>query len=146
MAAGYPDLFAFLGKLSDKLDELTEIQKDKTLAVRRDDLMGVDACMKKEQAISLSLRSMEQQRLKLLRELGLDSVPLSALERHCPPEQRQAASEAAGRLRSSYEIYRSAADVSRSTLEVNLHQIEQIIDAETRSEASGGSHMADIRA
>ena len=148
MAATYPELFAFLDRLGGKLDELTEIQKEKTLCVRRDDLLGVDGCMKREQVISLSLRSMEQQRARLLQELGLDGLPLSAMAQHCPLQWRQEARAAEERLRGRYQIYRSAADTARTTLEINLHQINKIIDGEA-SASSGGDpagHMADIRA
>ncbi len=146
MAASYSELFAFLDRLGGKLDELTEIQKEKTNAVRRDDLLGVDACMKKEQVVSLSLRSMEQQRVRLLRELGLAEVPLSGLAEHCPAEQRQDARAAVERLRNRYAIYQSAANVSRNTLEINLHQIEKIIAEQEQSAPPAEGRMADIRA
>ena len=149
MAASYQDLFEFLDKLGGKLDELTELQKEKTRAVRMDDLLAVNECMKKEQVISLSLRGMEIQREKLLRELGLEKFPLSAMPEHGPSEVRAEARRAAQRLRDRYLIYKSAAQTSRSALEMNLHQIEKML-AEKRHDDDvppppvGG--MADIRA
>ena len=147
MAGSYQDLFAFLEKLGEKLEELTELQKEKTRAVRTDDLLAVNECMKKEQVISLSLRGMEIEREKLLRELGLENLPLSAMPERCPAEKRAEARSAAERLRNRYLVYQSAAQVSRSTLEVNLHQIEKIIADEERDDAPPPvENMADIRA
>ena len=147
MAASYQDLFRFLDKLGGKLDELTELQKEKTRAVRLDDLPAVNECMKKEQVLSLSLRGMEIQREKLLKELGLEQFKLSTMPEHCPPALREQARSAAERLRNRYLIYQSAAQVARNTLEVNLHQIEKIIADEERDDAPPPvENMADIRA
>ena len=145
MAGSYQALFAFLDKLGEKLEELTALQKEKTRAVRLDDLLAVNECMKKEQVLSLSLRGMEIQREKLLKELGLEAVPLSAMPERCPPEQRIEARAVAERLRNRYLIYQSAAQVARSTLEVNLHQIEKMITEEGRGgEPQSAEGMANI--
>ena len=147
MAASYQDMFAFLEKLGGKLEELTELQKEKTRAVRLDDLLAVNECMKKEQVISLSLRGMEIERAKLLKELGLEQFPLSAMPERCPPELRIEARAVAEKLRNRYLIYQSAAQVARGTLEVNLHQIEKMIADEEHDDTpppTGG--LADIRA
>ena len=145
--ASYQDLFDFCEKLGGTLDALTELQKEKTRAVRTDDLLAVNECMKKEQVLSLSLRGMEIQREKLLKELGLEALPLSAMPERCPPELRAQARAAAERLRNRYAIYRSAAQVARSTLEVNLHQLEKMIAEEGRGDAPPSAEgMADIRA
>ena len=147
MAGSYQALFEFLDKLGGKLEELTELQKEKTRAVRLDDLMAVNECMKKEQVLSLSLRGMEIQREKLLKELGLEKFPLSAMPEQCPPEIRAEARAAAQRLRDRYLIYKSAAQTSRSALEINLHQIEKMIAEKERGDAPQPmGNMADIRA
>lgn len=142
MADSYQELFDFLDRLGNTLDELTEIEKEKTSAVMHDDLLGVDACMKKEQAVSLRLRKMDTERDALFAAVGGAGKPLSALPELCPPEKRAEAREIVEWLRDNYAIYRSAAEVSRTTLEVNLHQIEKIIDTLPEN---GGS-IADIRA
>lgn len=146
MTADYPELFRFLEKLGGELEKLTELQRKKTAAVRRDDLMGVNECMKQEQVISLSLRSMDIKREKLLGELGLAGLPLSAMPERCPAEYRAQARAVAEDVREKYLIYRSAADVARTTLEVNLHQIEKIVDDLSSGASAGPGGMADIRA
>ena len=144
MAASYRELFEFLEKLGDQLDRLTELQREKTAAVRRDDLNGVNDCMKREQVISLSLRSMDIKREKLLAELGLAGKPLSALPRACPPEHRARAQELADSLRERYALYKTTSQVARTTLEVNLHQIEKLMREASETPPPAG--MADIRA
>ena len=148
MNGTWEELFGLLEQVGRHMDRLAEIAQEKTAAVMRDDLMGVNECMKKEQAISLSLRSMDIKREKLLTELGLSSFPLSALPDRCPPEKRPEARRITEEVRVKYQLYRSAAEVSRTTLEVNLHQIEKVLadeDSGSGQDSRGGT-MADFRA
>ena len=144
MEATFESYFDFLGRLGHTLEQLTELARQKSLAVRNDDLAAVSDCMKQEQVISLSLRGMEAKRVKMLTELGLEGVPLSGLSAHCPEELRARAREVSALLRSKYNVYTSAADVARNTLECNLHEIEKMM-----TEATGAPPertFADIRA
>ena len=145
MEGTWEELFAFLEQLGNTMDRLTEIARTKTNAVMRDDLNGVNECMKQEQVISLTLRSMEIKRGKLLGRLGLGDVPMRALPEHCPERLRLKARAVTERVRNQFLLYRSAEEVSRTTLEVNLHQIEKIISEQSGQEPQRGS-MADIRA
>ena len=146
MDGAWQELFAMLEQLAATLGQLAEISREKTAAVLRDDIIAVNDCMKREQVISLSLRSADIKRDKLLERLGLQKLPLNAMADRCPENLRPEAHRVEELVRDQYMIYRSAADVARTTLEINLHEIEKIID----SEGSGGPPprrgMADIRA
>ena len=145
MYEAYREYFAFMEQLGKTLEQLTELAKEKTVAVRRDDLLAVDECMKREQALGLSLRAMDKKRDKLLAAIGLENVTLSGLAQHCPEELQQEARSAANRLRDRYDLYRSASDVARTTLECNLHQIERMMADEADAPLGSGT-IADIRA
>ena len=80
--------------------------------------------MKREQAMSLSLRGYDQKREAMLAALGLTGVPLSRLEEHSPEEHYLAVKAAAEELRRQYEIFQAASQAARTTLEVNLRAIE----------------------
>lgn len=125
----YEAYFTLLERFGECLDRLSELAKRKNIAAKRGDVLTVNECMKEEQTISLTLRHMDQRRLKLLAALGLEGVPLSALADHCPPAQRQAARAAAETLRRKRELYRAAADAARATLECSLHNVEKLIEA-----------------
>ncbi len=145
MLDAFREYFDFMEQLGRLLEQLTELEKEKTAAVRRDDLLGVDNCMKQEQALSLTLRAMDRKRETLLAGMGLRDVALSGLVQNSPEELRPEARAAAEKLRSRYVLYRSAADVARTTLECNLHQIERLLADEAYAPANRGS-IADIRA
>ncbi len=122
----YLDLLA---ELSGSLDRLSQLARDKAAAIQADDLIALDEVLKQEQAMTLNLRGLELRRLKLVGQLGLENVPLSGLEDHCPPELAPRARSVSETLRESYTAYRSCADMARTLLELNLHQLEKVITA-----------------
>ena len=121
--------FGILRDLGGVIDRLTPLALQKAEVVRASDLTALDEVMKQEQALSLNLRGLELKRQKLASQLGLDGMPLSALPEHCPPELTDEARKTAAALRKSYEIYRSYANMARSTLELNLHQIDKVLES-----------------
>ena len=121
--------FGVLRDLSGVIDRLTPLALQKAEAVRASDLTALDEVLKQEQALSLNLRGLELKRQKLASQLGLDGVPLSGLVERCPTELRDEARKTADALRKSYEIYRSYSNMARSTLELNLHQIDKFLES-----------------
>lgn len=115
-----------LEKLGETLEQLTEVEREKTAAVGRGDLDAVDACMKREQVFSLNLRGFDQRREKLLARLGLDGTNLRQLESLSPPEAVLETKRTVERLRQRYQVFQSASEVARNALECNLHAIEKM--------------------
>lgn len=146
MAASWRDYLSLMENLGQRLDELTELEQTKTLAVGRGDLDGLDECMKREQVVSLSLRGMEQKRSKLLAELGLSGVRLRDLPDHVPQDMKREAKALAEKVRQKYELFQSASDAARNTLECNLHAIEQIQKARNAEPEDENFHrQSDFR-
>ena len=136
----YLAYFRLLRDLSGSLDQLGELSRQKAAHVRQNDLMGLDEVLKQEQAMTLNLRGLEQKRLKLVAQLGLNGVPLKALAAHCPEQLRDQAAQTVETLRQSYQVYRSYADAARGTLELNLHEIEKVIaDAGVEPHTAAGT-------
>ena len=144
--AVWKDYLKLLDQLGGTLDKLTEIERTKTAAVTKGDLNAVEECMKQEQVMSLSLRGTEQKREKLLAQLGLSGVPLRELEARGPQESHMETRAVAARLRHKYEIFRSASEVARSTLECNLRAIENFQKAKDAPPLEENSLGADFRA
>lgn len=120
-------LLDMFDKLADCLGQLAELARQKTEAVRTDDLMALDQALKQEQALTLSIRGLESKNDALLKELGLKQVPLSRLPEHYPPELQLKAKQTVDNLHNQYDLYLSAAEVARNTLECNLHEIEKFL-------------------
>lgn len=139
MGGSYQSYLELLRELSGSLEQLAQLAQDKAAAVRQDDLIGLDAVLKQEQAMALNLRGAEQRRLKLAAQLGLDATSLDDLPSRCPPELELQAGQTVEQLRQSYAIYRGCADMARNLLELNLHQIEKTIAASGADPANSGA-------
>ena len=96
----WQDYLKLLDGLSRTLEQLTQVEREKNEAASQGDLAGVEACMKREQVLSLSLRGCDQKRDRMLTELGLKGVTLSQLEDHSPPELQMETKRAVEELRS----------------------------------------------
>ncbi len=136
----YTDYLALLETLSEHLEQLTEAALEKAAAVRSDDLMALDRILNREQALALTFRGLEQKRLKLLSDMGLGDVPLHALAEQYPPELRLQTRKTVEALQRQYQVYKSAAEVARNTLEINLHEIEKLLDANGGVQPSGAGY------
>lgn len=123
----YAGYLGVLSELTKTLQDLTEIEQQKTNAVRNDDLKVLNDCMRQEQALSLALRGLEQKRLSAMSALGMQTVSLNALIQHVPQEYRQEAKQVVEGLQAQYALFHSASEVARNTLECNLHQIEKVL-------------------
>lgn len=143
MTSAFATYLSLLREISRTLVSLTETAQQKTAAVRQDNLAVLNECLKREQALSLSLRGFEQKRAAATKDLGFDeSIPLSGLAAHYPVELQPEAKAAAEELLQNYQLYRSASEVARSTLECNLHQIEKVLAASGEAEISGAGYDA----
>lgn len=137
MTDRYSAYLELLDALRKNLSTLCQLAGEKTAAVRNDNLLALDSVMRKEQALSLSFRGLEQKKDALARELQLDSVPLSSLPDHFPAHMQIQAKKSVEALQDQYKIYRSAAEVARNTLECNLHEIEKFLAAQDASAPAG---------
>ena len=123
------ELLSLFEALTGHLGKLTELAKQKTIAVRKNDLMELDRILREEQALALALRGSDQKRSALLQKLGLADVPLTELASKAPESLQQKTRNTVDALRRAYQIYSSAADIARNTLECNLHEVERFLAA-----------------
>ncbi len=128
-----------MSELGESLDRLSGLARQKQEHVRADDLIGLDEVLKQEQAMTLTLRGLEQRRLKLVSQLGLEGTGLDDLPEKFPDALRPEARQTVDAVRESYSLYRSCADAARNMLEVNLHEMERLIAASGAAPAAHGA-------
>lgn len=146
----WQDYLNLMRSLTHTLEGLTQVEREKNDAASRGDLAGVEACMKREQVISLTLRGYDQKRDAMLAELGLRGVTLSQLESRCPEELQLETKGVVEELRRQYEMFQAASQVARDTLQVNLRAIERIQAAQAGDAVQAAedrkTHQTDFRA
>ena len=148
--ASWQDYLNLMVSLTHTLEELTKVEREKNDAASRGDLAGVEACMKREQVLSLTLRGYDQKRDAMLAELGLRGITLSQLESRCPEELQLETKGVVEELRRQYKLFQAASQVARDTLEINLRGIEQIQNRQAGDAAEADetrkNHQTDFRA
>jgi hypothetical protein len=125
----YASYLKLLNELSHHLERMSALAREKADAVHRDDLNQLDRVLKQEQAMSLTIRGLEEKRQKTLEQLKLTHVPLSQLAQRYPKELRLEAVRTVEELRRQYQVYRSAAEVARNALECGLHEIGKVLNS-----------------
>lgn len=130
MDAQYGEYLELLEELGKTLDQLSKVTKNKISAVRSDDLMALNECIKQEQALSLSLKSVERKRGEMLSNMKLADVPISGLTERFPASLRRQAKEVTESVKAKYDRYVSASEAARTVLECALHQIEKMLPQE----------------
>jgi len=141
----WQDYLKLLRSLTKTLEQLSEVERKKTEAVSRGDLLAVDECMKREQALSLSLRGFDQKREAALRDLGLAQVKLRQLADHAPEELLLETRKVVETLQRQYEIFQAASTVARNTLECNLRVIERMQQEQEAAPAGEAPRQTDLR-
>ena len=148
--AAWQEYLTLLSGLTGTLEQLTKVEREKDAAAASGNLAGVEECMKREQALSLSLRGYDQKRDKLLAQLGLQGTTLSQLEDRSPPELQLETKAVVEELRRQYTLFQAASKVARDTLEVNLRAIERMQNVQAGDTAEADetrrSHQTDFRA
>lgn len=123
----FNEYLAILDQIRIELEHLSELEQQKVIAVRGNDLTALDQVIRQEQASSLAFRGLEHKQSTLLHTLGLQDTPLSSLAKNFPSQMRLEAKQVIEKLQTQYQIYRSCSEVARNTLECNLHEIDKIV-------------------
>ena len=130
MSAPFSDYLKLLREVGTLLEQLAVLAQQKADAVRQDDLLALDEVLKQEQALGLNLRGLETVLTQMCcGQLGLEGTTLAALPAKCPPELAAETDQVVSDVQMSYRAYRSSANMVRTTLELNLHQIEKLVAA-----------------
>lgn len=118
----------FLTELGALFTQLSDLEREKMTAVQAGDLDGLNGCIRREQALGLSLRGVDRKRETMLEELGLTGVSLRQLPDRCPPELQPRAKAVTEDLRRRYEVLNASRESARMMLECHLHKLEHRLE------------------
>ncbi len=120
------DYFSLLEKLAESLEELADLQQEKTVCVNKGNLPRIEEIMKKEQTFALTLRGLEQKRLKNLALLQVPPGPIGDLYQSVPADLTEQGKISIGAIQRAYGRYNEHAKVAKQTLEAHLNQLEEV--------------------
>ena len=124
------ELIMLLGQITKLLEQYLPLEEEKLKAVKENKVSVVEECMRKEQALLLNMRGLEQKRARMLSEMGCEGKTLRELVSTVREKDRQSLQLACDKLEDTVQRFRSLNDESMKLIRLNLHQMERMAGAE----------------
>ncbi len=124
------DVLYYLQLLEDftrTFEQLGLLQEEKIAKVKADDLLGLNDCIRREQALSLQIRGYDKRRLDFLEAQQIQTLPLLDFHTQVPEDLRFQTKQVCDALRQTYAVFRGRFDAAQTILESNLYQVEQLL-------------------
>lgn len=125
------------------LKDITAVEKEKLEAALKNNVLILEECIKKEQALVLRSRGLDQKRQKLQQGMGMAELTLSQIVGAAPPEDKAALEPLYKELVASLKEYREIYGSAKTAIEINLHRINAGLEQMTGKPAEGGVAYSD---
>lgn len=117
------------------LKDITAVEKEKLDAALKNNILLLEECIKKEQALVLRSRGLDQKRQNVQKSMGAEQLTLKQIVEAAKPGEKEALlplyQEMLGALAEYREVYQSA----KTAIEVNLHRINAGLEGLTGKSA-----------
>ncbi len=121
-------LMDILKEIDDLLIEMKADAQKKFDAAVNHRISELENCMKKEQALILRLRGLEQKREKLQAQMGCEHLTFHQIIEKQPPESREPLEKLFLQMQEHLKQYQEVAKNAENALEVNLHRIDRTLE------------------
>lgn len=111
-------------EMIDFFEQFQILEKVKLEAVRDNDIIKLEECMKKEQAEILVLRGIERKQAQIQKELGFENATFREIIELVPLERKAELETMYNKLSNSLDIFKSTTEGIKKTIEINLYSIE----------------------
>lgn len=106
--------------------DLIPIEEKKREAAQVNNISHVEECMVKEQSAILKLRGLEQERERILKDMGIAGVAFREMIEQCP-EHAERLQPLFSELAIQIQIFREISEGADVVIRTNLNQIENTI-------------------
>ncbi len=123
-------------------EESLPLEHEKLKAVQNDDVAAVEDCMRREQAVMMKMKGLEQKREKVQQELGWQDKSFREIINAVPEDDRQEMKELFDRLSNAVKVFQDANQSALDMMKVHLKDIERVMkikDAEGRYNQDGNA-------
>lgn len=137
------DLISVLMDISKIFTSLTHIQKIKLNASLENDVDKLEGCLKKEQAASMELRSLEKRRIQVIESLGYESLSFDEMVDRT--DERYAADlyNAVRILKEAAKNFSALSDEVRTVIELNLANLNMLL-SQRLSQTANSTDLPNI--
>lgn len=125
------------------LKDITDVETEKLEAALKNNVLLLEDCIKKEQALVLRSRGLDQKRQKLQKSMGAESLTLKQIVEAASAEDRAALDPLYQKLTAGLKEYREVYESAKTAIEINLHRINTGLEQMTGKQAEGGVAYSD---
>lgn len=132
---------ALLKNLTDTtalLGDISRVEEEKFQAAAKNHIVVIEESIKKEQALLLHSKGLEQKRIQLLKQMGAENLTLRQFIETLSAEERPPFQEAFDALTAAIASYQKIHHRSKTIIEANLHRINKELER-LSGEPLGGS-------
>lgn len=111
------------------LQEISAVEEKKFQAAVKNHILVIEECIKKEQALLLRFKGLEQKRVSLQKDMNAENMTLKQIIETAPPDEKVGLQAAFSSLETSLENYQEIYGRAKRAIEVNLHKINAAVEA-----------------
>lgn len=111
------------------LQEISVVEEEKFQAAIKNHILMIEDCIKKEQALLLRFKGIEQKRLHLQKEMNAENMTLKQIIETVSSEEKDALQAAFRELEKALKTYEEIYNRAKTAIEVNLHRINAEVEA-----------------
>lgn len=131
------ELQKVLTETSAFLKEISVVEEEKFQAAIKNHILVIEDCIKKEQALLLRSKGLEQKRINIQKAMNAEDMTLKQIIANAAPEEKEGLQAAFLELEKNLKIYEEIYNRAKTAIEVNLHRINAEVEALTGSPLNG---------
>ncbi len=121
------------------LKDISIVEEEKFQAALKNHILVIEDCIKKEQALLLRSKGLEQKREQLQKAMGAEHMTLKQIIEATPSEEKAPLQTAFDELSAAIKTYQEIHRRAKTAIEVNLHRINKELESMTGSPLGGSS-------
>ncbi len=130
-------LIQILNDTNSFLKDITALQNKKVDYVIKNNIAGVEECMKNEQAMILKLKGLDKKREQLQKSLGFENMSFREIIDKLPSEEKEEFKKLFDEMQNSLEVYRHTSKTAQNAIEINLHRLDSYLKELDENKKSG---------
>lgn len=138
----FEELLAFLEEYTGFYQSFFELETDKYVAITQNHLKELDDFVKREQAMMLKSRGMEQERERRMKAAGCPDLKFRELPERVPPELSEAFSRVYDEMTQVFQNLKIVNQQSNNLVQIRLRRIGE---AASQLEPRPGEYKPDAR-